>query len=327
MALPHVDVIMAIYRPDMARLVEQVESILDQQGVTARLFLFADGPMPDLDAIRHRWAGQPRVRLIALPENRGPAATFVEGIAHVLALPDADRVYGYLAFADQDDIWDGDKLAVTVAALEREAASAAHSDARLVDGEGRLIAPSIFETERRDRACTTEALFFRNVATGMTMVFDRETAVLALSLRDARPSLWLHDHFIAMIAMARNGLAFVDRPLVSYVQHGNNVVGAYRLSGTAEIIKNVVRHVLKSQVWSRDYLRQGRNFVAALLDVASPHLPGYPGLAGLSRLLEGRGLRAVSQALVILASHGPADLVGLQLLLDKLGDPRTRGTP
>lgn len=323
MAIRHVDVVMAIYRPDRERLELQIDSILRQVGVTLRIFVFADGEMPDVDSIRYSCLKHPEVQFIHFPQNRGPAEAFIDGLEHVLR----QGGYGegrYFSFSDQDDIWDPDKLLATVTKLEAENSSAAHSDARLVDVQGKLLAPSMFDFEQRIRTANATSLFFRNNATGMTMVFDKSTAELAVQLRDLRPNCWLHDQFVAMIAISMFGISLVERPLVSYVQHASNVVGAFKMRSGFEIIYNVIRHICKAKVWSRDYLLQGRQFVAAL-QARTLDGPGVHQLAELSLLLHGEGIMAIFRVLRHVWSRGPSDLVSIQLLLDKLGDPRTRG--
>lgn len=320
-----VHVVMAIYKPEADRLDRQIESILAQIDVAPRLYLCADGPMTELKHVYLKWGSNANIQIVAFSENRGPADTFLDGLAIALACCEDEDAHAFLAFADQDDLWDDDKLASSVAQLMQCGTSAVHSDARLVDSAGRLLAASMFDSEQRKRTCTAESLFFRNIATGMTMLFDIGTARMALELRQVRPSLWLHDHFLAMIAMARDGLAMVDRPLVSYVQHGKNVVGAYRVRSPASMIAGLVRHVLKGEVWSREYLLQGTRFVAALHAAANGRTRGSTVIGELDRTLQERGLAATVRALGRVIRNGPADLVALQVLLDKLGDPRTRG--
>jgi len=231
-AEPEISVILAVFRPDMAFLEQQIASVLDQHGCTVRIFLFADGPMPQMAAIAALVGKDARLSLIARPANRGPAETFLGGLDHALSLPKDGAGDRWFAFCDQDDIWQQNKLAISHQRIVQSQAACIHSDARLVDADLNLIAPSMFDAERRERNPSLIARFFRNSATGMTMLFDEKLAQQLTGLRHLRPSMWLHDHFTAFLAAAGRGLDFEDSALVDYVQHGGNAVGAGRAGFT-----------------------------------------------------------------------------------------------
>ena len=257
--VPAVQVAMAVYKPDMAALRRQVASILDQQGCAVRLTLFADGPMPQLPALEALVGEDERLALVAFPENRGAAATFMEGLAHLAAQPDAP---GHFAFADQDDVWDADKLALSLERLAATGADAVHADCRVAGPTLEPIAPSVFALERRNLTPSLTELFFRNNATGMTMVMDAALARQAAALRHLRPQGWLHDHLVAVLAAAGRGLAVLDRPVVSYIQHGANEVGARAPSARLTASGGFMR----AGGHADRYLTQGAALIAAILE-------------------------------------------------------------
>ena len=55
----------------------------------------------------------------------------------------------YVAFADQDDRWDADKLETLIAALG-DGDALVHSDARVVSADGELIAATMWPRARRE---------------------------------------------------------------------------------------------------------------------------------------------------------------------------------
>lgn len=280
---PSVSVVMALYHPDLLRLEQQIRSIRAQSGVEVKLHLFADGPMPQVQAVAELASPLADVTFEIFETNRGPAATFIAGLERTL---ETDPGAGYLAFADQDDVWFEDKLARSIAALEAAGAGAVHTDAALVDGSGEPIAPSLFHYEDRDIDPSLKRLFFRNNATGMTMTMTRDLAAQIIALRDHRPSAWLHDHFAAFLASAGDGLAFLPEPTVHYVQHGANVIGANAGSGVLPTGGGFRTAGGRTD----QILQQGLALIETLLASDWPNPRARTQLVQLQTLLRGRGI-------------------------------------
>ena len=310
---PAVWVVMAIYRPDLDALRAQVQSIAGQAGVDVRLLLFADGPMEHLAEVETLLTQYPSAKLVRFAENRGPGETFLAGLEHALALSADEEAAPRFAFADQDDIWDEDKLAASLALLETSGASLVHTDARLSDGAGQTIAPSMFAFEQREASPPVDRLFFRNNVTGMTMLFDRQLAELALACRADRPERWLHDQFIGVLAHRLRGTALLDRPTVTYRQHGANTLGA-RPSGTRY---RRFRALLKRKEENRRYLAQGGTLVNRLATDAS--LPGSSAaFVALARTLQSGGWHGLIDSARLLRSMRLTNEVAFRLMADKL---------
>jgi glycosyltransferase involved in cell wall biosynthesis len=212
-----IEVVMAIYRPNMAALERQVASVLAQQGCRVRLHLFADGPMPELADVARLAQRDDRICLTAFPQNRGAAATFCEGLAAVAAMPGEGRCF---AFCDQDDVWHTDKLARSLARLSAQGADGVHGDVRVVDAAGTVIAPSAFALEGRVPTGDPAALFFRNNATGMTMLLGEALARrVARALRSSRNRLPIMCSMAAM-RWVRGGDCGAGRWATCFVQTG-----------------------------------------------------------------------------------------------------------
>lgn len=280
---PRVTVVMAVYHPDMARLAKQIQTIRSQSNVELNLRLFADGPMPQLDQIAELVRDFDDVRLENLPNNCGPAETFLTGIERSI---ESDPRAEFIAFADQDDLWFENKLARGISALVKAGAAAVHTDGRLVDGAGVEIAASMFAYENRDRSPSLQRLFFRNNATGMTMVLTRALALRLIELRDQRPQVWLHDHFAAFLAMASDGLIFEHEPTVDYAQHGGNVVGVKPTRPGVGASGNFMKAGSRTDL----ALQQGLRLVETLLQADGLTSQSRAELVELDALLKGRGI-------------------------------------
>jgi hypothetical protein len=190
-----------------------------------------------------------------------------------------ERVPGdarFVAPCDQDDAWHPDKLAVLVDALERSGATLAFGDLRIVRPDGRVISPTYW-TDRSHECDDLGELLATNVVTGAGCVARRAVLDVALPFPPELDGSF-HDHWLAVCALALGELAYVDRALVDYVQHGANVVGhAERRwrgprSGEPWAVRarrDRERHVLRPQAMARALLeRAGERMPPAKLRAA-----------------------------------------------------------
>jgi hypothetical protein len=179
----------------------------------------------------------------------------------------------HVAPCDQDDVWHADKVAVLVDALERTGALLAYSDLRIVRPGGGVVSATYW-TDRDNGWEDLGDLLATNVVTGAASLLRREVLDVALPFpREVDGSH--HDHWLALCALALGDLAYVDRPLVDYVQHGANVVGhaprrpspAARAAGRAVPLaerarRDRERHVVRPQVMARALLERAGDRMA-----------------------------------------------------------------
>ena len=104
-----------------------------------------------------------------------------------------------------------------------------------------------------------------NVVTGAACLVRREVLDVALPF-PAELDGSFHDHWLAVCALALGELAYVDQPLVDYVQHDANVVGWSRRrprgepsSGeprAARAARDRERHLERPRLWARTLLER-----------------------------------------------------------------------
>ena len=220
---PCVHVVMAAYKPNPKYLAAQIRSILGQSHSNLELLIVFDGPHPEIVETVCGYADS-RIFVVTLPVRQGALRAFEFGLAEVLRRADGDDEM--FAFCDQDDVWETDKLAVQVAAL-RSLCGLCHSDATIIDDEGRVVAGSLFALEQRPFIADAGTLAMFNSVTGMTMVFSRKVAEAALPFPTMLPGMQ-HDWWVALVAALVGQLRFLPEPLVGYRWHDANVVGAGR---------------------------------------------------------------------------------------------------
>ncbi len=160
-AAPTVSVVIPTYdRPEM--LVKAIRSVLDQTLSDVEIVVVDDGspeaPTQVIDEF------DDRIVFHRFEENRGANVARSEGIKRSRG--------SYVAFLDDDDRWDEEKLERQVAALEaNDAAGVCYTGQRLVssDGETRRNTPSI--AGDASKALLTD----RYLITFSSLVVDRET--------------------------------------------------------------------------------------------------------------------------------------------------------
>lgn len=132
--IPKIAVLMSTYNGQHF-IEEQLQSIFAQKEVSVELFVRDDGSTDNTLQILERWAESHPLHLTQ-GQNIGPARSFLE----LLSTTEAP----FYAFADQDDLWDDDKLATGIKAIAGLAEPALYfSDTTLVDEKGRFIGNSI----------------------------------------------------------------------------------------------------------------------------------------------------------------------------------------
>lgn len=226
---PTVSVAIATYNGEKF-FFEQLESIRNQTLLPHEIVISddnsSDNTLAIIDqALPEKWRKDHGVALKVLrnAEALGPGKNFEQAILACTS--------DFIACADQDDVWLGEKLEKLVEALQIDSnLLLIHSDATLVDSAGRPTGMSLIETFELDRddhrrlesGPTFHAFGKRNLAAGATMLFRRELVHLAFPL----PKNRLHDERLALVASYLDGLKFIPDPLINYRQHEANQIGA-----------------------------------------------------------------------------------------------------
>jgi hypothetical protein len=147
----------------------------------------------------------------------------------------------FVALADQDDVWQPHKLERLVGAMSPDV-TLAYSDQRIVDRSGRVLA-NTFWTDRENYCSGLRRMLVSNTVTGAATLFRRELLEFMLPL-PPRVSAAYHDHWLALAALSRGRLAYVDEALYDYVQHADQVLGRQRSDDGVQVRANWDPHFL-----------------------------------------------------------------------------------
>jgi hypothetical protein len=223
---PQVDaeVCLASYAPPAKMFGVQARSILDQEDVSVRLLISDDATPPGraaglqsvMTTLRKDIAAG-RVQLSVSDRNQGFLGNFERAIGMV-----PPNHHTAVLLSDQDDRWYLDKTRTLLQALARPGVTCAFSDMRIVDTAGETLSDT-FWRQRTVHHRNPISLAIANTVTGAA------TAVPAATLRRLLPfprfhGLY-HDMWLSVGCAALGEIAYVDRPLYDYMQHGENVLG------------------------------------------------------------------------------------------------------
>jgi glycosyltransferase involved in cell wall biosynthesis len=213
---PLVAICMATFNPPPDLLVRQLESIRAQTHRNWVAVVSDDRSDPEAFArLEDAIGGDPRFVLSRSEQRLG----FYRNFERALALAPAGAQY--VAMADQDDAWHPDKLEVLLA--EIGGAQLVYSDARVVSRDGDVLAGSYWGTRRNNHSDLT-SLLVANAVTGAASLIRSDLLDVALPFPPAQFAHY-HDHWVGLTALCLGDVAFVERPLYDYVQHGSASLG------------------------------------------------------------------------------------------------------
>lgn len=137
----------------------------------------------------------------------------------------------YIAYCDQDDIWEEEKISKLVEHIEKEDAVLCYSDLAVINENDTIMAKSFRDVHKRLQHLYGENVFGffirRNSVTGCTMLIKSDIAKKAIPFCN----YYVHDHWLALFASSQGKIAYIKEPLVRYRIHGNNQIGANILIG------------------------------------------------------------------------------------------------
>jgi len=199
---------------------EQLDSILHQTHSNWVTWASDDGSDDGTHNILAEYQGQlGRSRLAISP---GPADGYVANFLSLVCNPDITA--DYYAYADQDDIWEKEKLAWALAWLQTipdEIPALYCGRTRNVDANNRYLGLSTLFP----RPPGFSNALVQNIGGGNTMVFNNAARDLLCSAGPQIPVV-AHDWWTYLLVSGCGGMVFYDmRPTVRYRQHNGNLVG------------------------------------------------------------------------------------------------------
>lgn len=199
-------------------LESQLTSILQQTRKVDEIVISDDGSVDGtFDIIEEYWEMYPDIiSVLRNDTNLGIVGNFERAIKECSG--------EYIALADQDDIWNEEKIERQLRALsESNKDFVCHNSRFIGDREGTLwesLDPP-FEPSGRAPKQQVHELAKRNFVQGATILMHRDFATTALPL----PEVWPHDYYLALTAAMLGEFWIIDEALLQYRIHEDQNTG------------------------------------------------------------------------------------------------------
>lgn len=254
---PKVYVLLATYNPDLTWLKEQLNSIDNQTYKNIELIV--------CDDCSYSISNEQLNYLIKLQITKFPFA-FISNNINLGSNKTFERLTqeagkkscnmnekAYFAYCDQDDIWEPQKIELLINGIIQNNAVLAYSDMSIIDGEGKHVSDSITNIRKRFDYFEGNELWrkilIRNFISGCCMIVRSDIALAAVPFEADMQ----HDRWISVIASAKGYIAYVNKALIRYRQHGKNQTG---------VLKDITDKKSYIQIRIKDHMRILENIKA-----------------------------------------------------------------
>lgn len=226
-----ISVAMATYNGEKY-IQQQIESILNQSVAVDEIIVVDDNSNDKTIEIIERLNCQ-LVHIYKNEDNLG----YIENFYKAIALTNGKYVF----LADQDDIWETEKVEKTLAELQSSDKNmAVCTGFSLIDQNGNPIRNIknyqvnnfVLQKHKNVERLTLNRLAFGNVVQGCTYCVKRETIDVYLKIHNVEV---IHDYQLMLIAAAMGKVKYLNKPLIRYRLHGNNAVGFEKKKHRLEI--------------------------------------------------------------------------------------------
>lgn len=242
----HITVLMSTYNGEKF-LREQLDSIFKQKNVDVRLVVrddcSTDSTVKILDEYKENY---PSMIIENGEQNLGPCKSFF----YLINKYNDDK---YFALADQDDVWDEDKLAIAIEKIEAikddEKPLLYYSNLNIVNSNG------VFCRLSHSTPHTAKSVYsalMENLATGCTIVYNKCLADIAYEIKPYNYSM--HDAWLYLVAKIFGKTIYDFTPHINYRQHEKNQVGTYKRKVDKKKILQEIKIIVGSngKIWSKN---------------------------------------------------------------------------
>ena len=210
------DVLLATFNGERY-LDEQLKSLARQQDVNLRVWANDDGSVDQTLTILNKWHAKGLINRISHTVGVGSTRAFLK-----LLSDHSDSEY--VAFCDQDDIWEPKKLATQLLEMKIDLPMCVITQKLHIDSSSAAIGKSKILRNKP----SFENSMIENVASGNTILINRQAINLINNIPD--PQVRHYDSWIYLLVSLFGKVAEIPIPLTKYRIHSNNTVGLRRIS-------------------------------------------------------------------------------------------------
>lgn len=218
---------------------QQIKSILSQTFQSWHLYIRDDGSHDNtvniIETFQQRYSDKITV-ITDQKRNLRVAANVFEILKYTKEK--------YIMFADQDDVWFRKKVEIQLMEIKKlekryhNKPLLVCSDAVVTDQNLNILYKSFFKCAYyNSECCNFSNLIQRNIIQGASTIVNRRLIdELDLAMKDGNTKLILHDYWLSLVASSMGKIKIIDKPLMYYRQHNNNLVGALNYRKNISIV-------------------------------------------------------------------------------------------
>ena len=217
-----VSILLSVYNPNKEFLIKQLKSLDSQTYKNTEILVFDDCPRKRSNKeLFFKYVKKFDIRILEYNnKNVGYSSAFkilLEQVNHD----------GYVAFCDQDDIWLDTKVEEMVNSLEKNNKEFAYCDRKIIDEKDNIIKEhevnDLIQDFKEDYNKLLVGSPFRTLVPGMSIICSVKFAKSCFDGFDR----YAFDKWLSCCALVENNYVHVNKELVMYRRHSNNVSGIF----------------------------------------------------------------------------------------------------
>lgn len=206
-----VSVAMAVYNGEKF-IREQIDSILKQLNVDDELVIsYNESTDNSLEIIEKYQLSDNRVRVIKC-EKKGVIYNFENALLHCKN----DIIF----LADQDDVWNDEKIKIVLSYFIEDKVSAVIHNKTYVNNNLKVIKEYSTKEIKDFRYVNKKSIIYKNLVQGSCLAFRKRILKKVLPFPKKIP---MHDSWIGMIACDFGKVIYINKKLLLYRIHENNL--------------------------------------------------------------------------------------------------------
>ncbi len=225
-----VDILLSTYNTNINYLKQQIDSILKQTHTNFNLLISDDcSPNEEVRTVLKEYEKQDnRIKLYFQQKNLGCTKNF----EFLLQQSTSD----YIAFSDHDDIWYPNKIEESLNIIKEKNVDAVYCDANQIDEKGEIIHNSYLDYKNLPKLNGKNFIqpFVRHIAIGCSQMITKTVKEKMLPFTE---KTFAHDWHSIYIANNLKGIYYINKPLMGYRLHGNNIFGGRSFKQNMKIWK------------------------------------------------------------------------------------------
>lgn len=232
-----VTVLMSTYNGERF-LQQQLDSLYEQSYSDVKILVRDDGSSDTTREILEVARLNGSIEQLKEHHNMGIPHSFFTLLHHA-----ARNGTAYVAFCDQDDVWDANKIERAVSVLHSSSDRPALYCSRVEIVNDQLQAIGLSAKPRKTGFGNA---LVENIAIGCTIVLNRK-AIDLLTRQTLPDGVCLHDWWCYWVISCFGEIIFDDVALIKYRQHDANVVGA--ITSHMDMLKRKWNRLINGRLW------------------------------------------------------------------------------